>query len=164
MLARHEADYPQAAAIIRLLLLTGCRKSEIVTLKWHDYREGKLFLPDSKSGPRTVWLSSAAREVLDGLPRSAVWVFPSRRAGSCLASMTVSRVWYRVRAEADLHDVRLHDCRHTYASMALAQGETVLTIGRLLGHRDPATTLKYTHLSDAMAREAADILGAVLEG
>ena len=164
VLARHEADYPLEVAIIRLLLLTGCRKSEIVNLKWHDYREGKLFLRDSKSGPRTVWLSSAAREVLDALPRSAVWVFPSRRTGNCLASMTLSRVWYRVRAEADLRDVRLHDCRHTYASMALAQGETVLTIGRLLGHRDPATTLKYTHLSDAMAREAADILGAVLEG
>ena len=73
-------------------------------------------------------------------------------------------VWHRVRAEADLCDVRLHDCRHTYASMALAQGETVLTIGRLLGHRNPATTLKYTHLSDAMVRAAVDTVGAALEG
>ena len=69
-----------------------------------------------------------------------------------------------MRAEADLCDVRLHDLRHSYASMALAQGETVLTIGRLLGHRNPETTLKYTHLSDAMVRKATDTVGAVLEG
>ena len=164
VLARHEPDHPREVAIIRLLLLTGCRKSEIVTLKWRDCREGKLFLRDGKSGPRTVWLSSAAREVLDGLPRSAVWVFPSPQTDGCLAAVTLGKLWHRVRAEAGLSDVRLHDCRHTYASMALAQGETVLTIGRLLGHRDPATTLKYTHLSDTMTREAADILGTVLEG
>ena len=64
-------------AIIRLLPLTGCRTGDIVTLKWHFYREGKLFLPDSKTGPRTVWLSSPAREILDGLLRKSVWVFPS---------------------------------------------------------------------------------------
>ena len=68
-----------------------------------------------------------------------------------------------MRAAADLSDVRLHDFRHTYASTALANGETVLTIGRLLGHRDPATTLKYTHLADATVREAVDAVGAVLE-
>ena len=69
-----------------------------------------------------------------------------------------------MRAEAGLCDVRVHDLRHTYASMALAQGETVLTIGRLLGHRNPETTLKYTHLSDAMVRDAADVVGATLGG
>ena len=164
VLARYEADHPQAVAIIRLLLLTGCRKSEIVTLKWRFYREGKLFLPDSKTGPRTVWLSSAAREVLDGLPRKSVWGFPSPRTDSCLNAVTVGRIWHCVRTEADLSDVRLHDLRHSYASMALAQGETVLTIGRLLGHRDPATTLKYTHLADSMVRQAADTVGAVLGG
>ena len=164
VLARHEAHHPQATAIIRLLLLTGCRKGEIVSLKWHFYREGKLYLPDSKTGPRTVWLSSAARAILDGLPRKTTWIFPSPRTDSFLNAAAVDPVWHRARAEADLCDVRLHDLRHTYASMALAQGETVLTIGRLLGHRDPATTLKYTHLSDSMVREAADAVGAALEG
>ncbi len=67
-----------------------------------------------------------------------------------------------MRAKADICDVRVHDLRHSYASIAIAQGETVLTIGRLLGHRDPETTLKYTHLSVAMAREAADVVGAAL--
>ena len=164
VLTRHEADHPQAVAIIRLLLLTGCRKGEIVSLKWSFYREGKLFLPDSKTGPRTVWLSSAARAILDDLPRTATWIFPSPQTGRHLNGETVRSVWCRVRAEADIRDVRLQDLRHTYASMAIAQGETVLTIGRLLGHRDPETTLKYTHLSDAMVREATDAVGAALEG
>ena len=164
VLARYEADHPQAVAIIRLLLLTGCRKGEIITLKWHSYRERKLFLPDSKTGPRTVWLSSAARAVLDGLPRKTIWIFPFPKTDGFLSAAAVAPVWSRMRAEADLCDVRLHDLRHTFASMALAQGETMLTIGRLLGHRDPATTLKYTHLSDAMVHEATDTIGAVLEG
>ena len=164
VLAHHDADRPQAVAIIRLLLLTGCRKGEIVSLKWRFYREGKLFLPDSKTGPRTVWLSSAARAILDSLPRKTTWIFPSPRTDGFLSAAAVDHVWHRVRAEADLSDVRLHDLRHTYASIAMAQGETVLTIGRLLGHRDPATTLKYTHFADSMVRKAADAVGAALEG
>ena len=164
VLARHEADHPQTTAIIRLLLLTGCRKGEIVSLKWRYYREGKLFLPDSKTGPRTVWLSSAARAILDSLPRKTTWIFPSPRTDGFLNAAAVGELWYRVRSEASLSDVRLHDLRHTYASTALAQGETVLTIGRLLGHRNPETTLKYTHLADATVRDAVDVVGAVLGG
>ena len=164
VLANHEADHPQTVAIIRLLLLTGCRKSEIISLKWSYYREDKLFLPDSKVGPRTVWLSSPARDILDHLPRKAVWVFPSPRKSGSLSAEALRLSWHRVRTEASLLDVRLHDLRHTHASMALAQGETVLTIGRLLGHRNPATTLKYIHLSDATVREAVDTVGAALKG
>ena len=164
VLARHEAEHPKAIAVIRLLLLTGCRKGEIVTLKWSYYREGKLFLPDSKTGPRTVWLSSAARAVLDGLPRKSAWIFPSTRTKRSMTTMTVDQLWYRVRVEAGLNEVRIHDLRHTYASIAMTQGETVLTIGRLLGHRDPETTLKYMHLSDAMVRQATDTVGAALGG
>ena len=79
-------------AIIQLLLLTGCRKGEIVSLKWSFYREGKLFLPDSKSGPRTVWLSSAARAILDDLPRTATRIFPSPQSGSHLNGEAVRSV------------------------------------------------------------------------
>ena len=164
VLDHHEARYSQIVAIIRLLLLTGCRKHEIVSLKWRYYRDDKIFLPDSKSGPRTVWLSSAARAILDGLPREASWIFPSSQTDRFLTASRVDQFWYRVRAEADLRDVRIHDLRHTYASIALAQGETVLTIGRLLGHRDPETTLKYTHLSDAMVRQAVNTVATALGG
>ena len=158
----HEARHPRGVAFIRLLLLTGCRKSEIVTLGWSDYREGRLFLPDSKTGPRTVWLSSPARAVLDGLPRQGKWVFPSPQRQGPVSAPVFERFWSRVREEAEIADVRLHDLRHTYASIAVMQGESVTTTGRLLGHNDPGTTLKYAHLSDRSVREAADALAGIL--
>ena len=130
-------------------------------IRRRDYREGKLFLRDSKSGPRTVWLSSAAREVLDRLPRNSAWVFPSRW-GNLDHLSDITGFWRDVRTEAGLSDVRPHDLRHTYASIALMHGETVLTIGRLLGHDHPGTTLKYTNFADAAAREAIDAVSSVL--
>ncbi len=162
VLDSHEARNPRDTGFIRLLLLTGCRKSEISTLQWSDYREGRLFLRDGKAGPRTVWLSSLARAVLEGLPRQGRWVFPSPRTCGPMSSAVFERFWSRVREEAGICDVRLHDCRHTYASIAIMQGETVTTTARLLGHNDPQTTLKYAHLSDRSVREAADALAIVL--
>ena len=163
-LSAYAADRLGQVAVIRLLLLTGCRKGEILTLRWSDYREGHLFLPDSKTGPRTVWLSQPARDVLDGLDRTGRWVFPSSRGDRPRTNEWLHRFWRRVRAEADLAGVRLHDLRHTHASLALREGASVLAIGRLLGHRKPETTLKYTHLSDAMVKDAAETVGAVLGG
>ncbi len=163
-LAAHEARYPQQSAIIRLLLLTGCRKGEILTLQWSDYREGNLFLRDSKTGPRTVWLSEPARAVLGGLERKGRWTFPASTGNRPRSITWLDHFWIRVRAEAGLDDVHLHDLRHTTASLALRQGETVLAIGRLLGHRRAETTLKYTHAADAMVHEAAETVGAALGG
>ncbi len=162
-LRAHENCWPQQVAIIRLLLLTGCRKGEILTLQWSDYREGRLFLRDSKTGPRTVWLSEPARTVLDGLERKGRHVFPAPDSGRPRGGSWLDHFWHRVRAGAELEDARLHDLRHTHASLALRQGETVLAIGRLLGHRRPETTLKYTHVADAMMQDAAETVGAVLE-
>lgn len=161
VLDRYDETRPAQAAVIRLLLLTGCRKGELLTLKWRDYRDGRLFLRDGKGGPRTVWLSSAARELLDRLPRKSAWVFPSHRANRGHLS-DITEFWRDVRTEAGLRDVRPHDLRHTYASIALMHGETVLTIGRLLGHQHPGTTLKYTNFADAAAREALDAVSSVL--
>ncbi len=76
----HEGGLPLEVAAVRLLLLTGCRKSEVLTLRWSDYREGRLFLRDGKTGPRTVWLSRAACNILDHIDRTSAWVFPARRA------------------------------------------------------------------------------------
>ena len=159
-LARRDG-HPLAAAV-RLLILTGCRKSEIMTLKWRDVRDGRLFLRDSKTGPRTVWLSSAAQEVLDGLPRRRVWVFPGRKRS--ISAQGLDSFWQDLRDEAGLKDLRLHDLRHSYATLALQVGETVPTIGRLLGHNDPNTTLKYVHLSDETAREAVNAVAQALGG
>ena len=163
-LAAHEARWPQQVAVIRILLLTGCRKGELLTLQWPDYREGHLFLRDSKTGPRTVWLSEPARVVLDGLERKGRWVFPAFRSDRPRSNTWLDDFWFRVRSEANLEDVHLHDLRHTVASLALRQGETVLAIGRLLGHRKAETTLKYIHLADAMVQDAAETVGAVLGG
>ena len=158
VLERHEAERPQHAAAVRLLLLTGCRKSEILTLEWRFYREGRLYLPDSKTGPRTVWLCATARDVLDRLPRSPRWIFPA--GGQRAPWMWLERFWRQVRSEAGLEDVRLHDMRHSYASMALLSGETIRTVGRLLGHEKASTTLKYAHLSDTTVKQAVDALAA----
>ena len=150
------------AAAVRLLLLTGCRKSEIMTLQWQDFRDGHLFLRDGKTGPRTVWLSSAARAVLNGLPRTSVWVFPGRSGIGTARGL--DHYWRKLRGEAGLRDVRLHDLRHSYASLALQAGETVLTIGRLLGHNKPDTTLKYIHLTRKAVQDAVDAVAPVLGG
>ena len=162
VLDSHEVRYPRNVAFIRLLLLTGCRKNEILTLQWSDYREGRLFLRDSKTGPRTVWLSSHTRALLDGLPRRGRWVFSSPQREGPISATVVETFWYRIREEADIQDVRLHDCRHTYASIAIMAGESVTTTARLLGHNDAQTTLKYAHLSDRSVREATDSLAAIL--
>ena len=163
-LSAHEGDKPLQVATVRLLLLTGCRRSEVLTLRWPDYREGRLFLRDSKSGPRTVWLSGAARKVLDAIERKGAWVFPAQGGSGPANPKWLPCFWQRVRVEAGLPDVRLHDLRHAHASFALRQGESVLAIARLLGHRSPATTLKYTHLADAMVREAVEMVGEALGG
>ena len=162
VLNRFEANHRVAVAIIRLLLLTACRKGEILTLKWRDYREGKLFLRDSKTGPRMVWFSSAARAILDGLPRKSVWVFPSPRTTGCLTAEAVGAVWYRVRAEAGLRDVRMHDLRHTFASHAVMNGVPVPVVSRLLGHSDVRMTLRYAHLADKEVEAAAERVGAAM--
>ena len=150
--------------MIRPLLLTGCRKGEILTLLWSDYREEHLFPRDSKIGPGTVWLPITAPNVLGTLDRTGRWVFPACSRNTLKCDSWLHSFRWKVRMEADLCDVRLHDLRHTHASLALRQGESVLAIDRLLGHADLETTLKYTHPADAMVMDAAETVGAVLEG
>lgn len=157
---RSSSLYPITA--IQLLALTGCRQGEIRTLLWRNYRQGHLFLQDSKTGPRTVWLSSVARNILDNLPRNSKWIFPAKSSDGPLSSGTLHWHWIMIRDNAGLRGVRLHDLRHSYASLALRRGETVLTIGRLLGHRDPATTLRYVHFDDSLALQAVQKVGDIL--
>ena len=133
---------PAAVAAIRLLVLTGCRRSEILGLRWEhvDLEAGELRLRDSKTGPRVVPLPAAAVSVLAALPRvpGNPWVIPGSKPGGHLSNLNDH--WLRIRARAGLDDVRLHDLRHSFASRALALGESLPTIGRLLGHGQVATT------------------------
>ena len=154
------------AAAIRLLLLTGCRRNEIVALAWQhvDLAAGEIRLPGSKTGPRMVPLSPAAAQVLRGLSRIAgnPWVIPGTKAGRHLADL--NHYWARVRRRADLADVRLHDIRHSFASRALALGESLPMIGKLLGHSRIGTTARYAHLArdsiKAASAKVADSIGA----
>ncbi|MYA87071.1 MAG: tyrosine-type recombinase/integrase [Boseongicola sp. SB0662_bin_57] len=107
--ALREAEPSSTVLIIRLLALTGCRSSEIRTLRWQDFRDGQISLRDSKTDPRTVWLSNAAREVLDGLLRTSPWIFPAARSDGPVAEATLGDVWSRIRTAAGLKDVRLHE-------------------------------------------------------
>ncbi len=147
-----------AVAAIRLLMLTGCRKSEILTLRWEDVAldEAELRLPDTKTGARVVSLSSPAVKLLAGLPRlpGNPWVIPGKKPGTHLRKL--DDAWTAVRARAGLHDVRLHDLRHSYASRALALGENLPMIGKLLGHARIETTARYAHLARDSVRETAE--------
>ena len=148
---------PSAVAAIRLLMLTGCRRGEIVTLRWEDVdlEAGELRLRDAKTGARQVALSPAAVRVLSGIPRVAdtPWVIAGRKPGTRLANLNAS--WLVVRARAGLDDVRLHDLRHSFASRALALGESLSMIGKLLGHRKVQTTARYAHLAQDSVKASA---------
>ena len=159
-LCRYQAVKPAEVAMIRLLVLTGCRKGEMLNLQWSSYCEGHLYLSDSKTGPKTIFLSTPARDVLDQLPRRNRWVFPhpDRR---CQPMVDIF-LWYTIREEIGLNDVRLHDLRHSYASAAIRQGVDLQTLGQLLGHVDPCTTLQYVHLCDDSMFSAVETLGRAL--
>jgi integrase len=152
--------YPPAA--IKLLLLTGCRKGEIANLRWEyvDSERECLRLPDSKTGAKVVYLNAPARALLQELPRMAdsPRVIPGVRADS--AGPAIDKVWSRVRKAAGLADVRLHDLRHSFASVGAAGGLSLPIIGALLGHKHATTTARYAHLSADPLRAANDAVGA----
>ena len=157
---------PIAVAAIRLLMLTGCRKSEILTLRWTDVdlEAGELHLADAKAGPRAVQLPPTAVRLLEALPprEGCRWVFPGEDREGRFSGGGLDHVWQTVRTNAELEDVRLHDLRHSFASRALALGETLPVIGKLLGHNDIETTARYAHLARASIHEAAErIAGSV---
>ena len=150
-----------AVAAIRMLLLTGCRKGEIVTLRWDDVDRTarELRLRGAKTGPRMVPLTAPVMRVLDGIPGTDgnPWVFRGRKPGAHLTDLSYH--WARIAARAGLDGVRIHDLRHSYASRALALGEGLATIGRLLGHAGVATTARYAHLMRDAEKAAAGRVG-----
>ena len=158
-----------AAAGLRLLMLTGCRRNEILTLRWEDVdlEHDEIRLREAKTGARAVPLSPTARQVLAGLPRQPdnPWVISGRRPGARLSNLNAT--WGIVRKKAGIEDVRIHDLRHSYASRALSLGESLPMIGKLLGHRKVQTTARYAHLArdsvKAAAERVSDSLAADLD-
>jgi integrase len=145
-----------AAAAVRLLLLTGCRKSEILTLQWDwvDFERGCLRLPDSKTGAKVVPLAAAAMELLSGLPRTSTFVLPAARGESHYSGL--QKDWQRIRDRAKLGGLRIHDLRHSFASFAVADGHTLFMVGKVLGHKQTRTTEGYAHLAADPVRAVAD--------
>ena len=166
LLDRYEARWPSSKAqadIIRLLLMTGCRKSEILNLRWREVGNDTLDLEDSKTGPRQVLLSPEARAIIERQRRSdSSWVFPS--PSDPTRARTDLSLWKKVRKLAGVEDVRLHDLRHTFASQAAMQGIPLPVVARLLGHAQVQMTLRYAHVSDRDVEAAAERIGGVMAG
>jgi integrase len=149
-----------AIACVRLLIFTGCRCGEIRHLKWDDVDldAGRLRIRSPKeSKGRDKWLplNAPAREVLAKLPRQSEWVLPTARGDT---PISMAKPWERIRTKAKLEGIRLHDLRHSFASVGAGSGQSLLVIGRLLGHRTPSMTQRYSHLSDDPLREASEAI------
>ena len=141
----------RAVNILRLLVYTGARLSEILALQWGwiHWEAGFARLPDSKTGAKTVPLPQPALHVLKQVSeehgRSSKFVFPGKRAGTYFTG--IQKPWQRIRLKAGLPDVRIHDLRHCFASTAVAHGESLYLVGAVLGHRTTSTTQRYAHLA-----------------
>ena len=158
VLDRHAGDRPWHVAALRLLALTGTRLSEAVNLRWDEIGDlsedgASARIEDSKTGPRTIWLGPEAAQLVAALPRAdgAERVFPEDLTAGPLYTF-----WRGVREEAGLPGLRIHDCRHTWASQGIMNGVGLPTVGRLLGHRRLATTAIYAHLDDSALQAAAE--------
>jgi integrase len=154
--------YPAVA--IRLLALTGCRLSEILHLEWTsvDLGRGRLLLQQHKTdhkGEKAVPLNTNAVQILKTLPKQKdnPYVIVGRDPGTHLVNL--QKPWKRLREHADLNDVRLHDLRHSFASVAASSGISLPMIGALLGHTSPQSTARYAHLYDDPIREASELIG-----
>lgn len=161
-IASCRSTYPAAA--VKLLLFTGARLNEILTLKWDqvDFERGEARLSDSKSGKKTIQMPPPALAVLAALPRISgnPFVICGHKHGTHLVNL--EKPWRAIRAEAGLGDVRLHDLRHAFASVGASSGEGLHVIGKLLGHTQQATTMRYAHLaSDPLKTAAAGIAGKI---
>ena len=162
ILQEAEREMPSAVAAFRLLLLTGCRLSEIQFLRWEHVKNDCIELPDAKTGGRVVPLGPEALAVLAELPREDgnPWVIRGKLPGTHLTDL--QRPWRRIRERAGLEDVRIHDLRHSFASRALALGESLTMIGKLLGHTQVQTTARYAHLArDSIQNAAARITESI---
>jgi integrase len=159
---RSRTESPFTTAAIGLLILTGARLMEILTLRWEylDLENEVLRLPDSKTGAKLIHLNEPAINLLRALPRMAdnPHVIAGKKGGARLINL--QKPWRRIRASAKLSDVRIHDLRHSFASVAVGTGMSLPMIGKLLGHTQPGTTARYAHLAADPVRAASNLIGS----
>ena len=160
-LRRLEETHPREAGCFRFLALTGCRKGEALALRWDMIDGPRCALPDAKSGPRAIWLGRPAKRVLASFPRSNLYVFGEGK--DPMPDHRIDRVWRKLRQSAKLDGARLHDLRHSFASVGINAGLDLRVIGGLLGHSDLATTEGYAHLEDRTIKAASQRVGTHLE-
>jgi integrase len=155
---------PSISLAIRLLLLTGARLTEILTLKWSyvDEERATAWLPDSKTGKKAIHLSPLALELLNAHPHTDKNPFVITGTGATGHLVNLQKPWYRIRELAGLSGVRVHDLRHSYASLAINAGASLPMVGKLLGHSQPQTTMRYAHLADDPLRRLNNKIGAAI--
>ncbi len=163
-LARAERNNTEAVfvlAAIRLLIFTGCRRNEILELQWKDVNieRAMLLLPETKTGARPVYLSAPALSVLAGLPKVSKnpFVIVGEKEGQRLINLR--KPWLRICKVARLKEVRIHDLRHSFASVGVNGGASLPIIGKLLGHAKSSTTEKYSHLAADPVRAVNEAMG-----
>jgi integrase len=156
------AGSPYAVAAIKLLVFTGARLGEVLGLRWDwiDIDRGEARLPDSKTGAKTLHLPPPALVVLTKLPRldNNPHVIVGQTTGAAMVNL--EKPWRAIRAAARLDDVRLHDLRHAFASVAASSGMGLPIIGKMLGHTQPSTTNRYAHLANDPVKAAAAAVAA----
>jgi integrase len=152
---------PWIVAAIRLLMFTGARRNEILTLRWEHVSEEHecLMLPDSKTGRKAIHLNAPALALLQAIPRleGNPYLICGEKPGRHLAN--IEKPWRRIRNAAGLEDVRLHDLRHSFASVAASGGQSLVVIGKMLGHSKATTTARYAHLADDPVKAASEAVG-----
>ena len=155
---------PFAVAAIRLLILTGARLREILHAQWRhvDFERGIMLLPDSKTGKKPVYLSAAALSILSALPRIEGNPHVIAGAKDGAPRVDLKKPWAAITSAAGLEGVRLHDLRHSFASIGAGASMGLPVIGKLLGHSQAATTHRYAHLDADPLRRAADTIGATI--
>jgi integrase len=161
---QQSTESPFAIAAVGLLVLTGARLNEILGLRWDhvDLEHEVLRLPDSKTGAKLIYLNDAAISLLRTMPRMSgnPHVIAGKRRGARLINL--QKPWRRIRARAGLDDVRIHDLRHSFASVAAGAGLSLPLIGKLLGHTQPVTTARYAHLAADPIRAANNLVGTAI--
>jgi integrase len=163
---REGGENPFLIAAVRLLLFTGARRSEILTAKWEylDFERVLLALPDSKTGAKEIPLGAPAIAVLKDLEKLKVegnpYILPGHVGGKHLAN--IDKFWRAVCKAASIPKCRIHDLRHSFGGVGAGGGDSLLLIGKLLGHSDPRTTMRYAHLAPDPVRGAADRISAAI--